>query len=149
MTAAQRTMLFSYFARLARAMARKTKESQDALRAEITEDLFGAPVSWSEFSERHVDRMKRRLVAMLSPNDLQAQLADSDEGGEAAARDRLLFRIDADLKKAGFGDWYVRKIVVDFYDRTDWRALPLDQLENLRDTIANRARGKTRAKTPR
>ncbi len=147
MNAPQRTMLFSLFARLCRAMARKTRETQDLLRADITEDLFGSAISWSDFDNRHIDRMKRRLVAMLNPHDLGAQLADSDEGGEQAERDRLLNRIDADMAKAGFGDWYVKKIAVDFYDRADWRELPLEQLKNLRNTIANRAR-KRAAKTP-
>lgn len=142
MTRDQRNMLFTLFARLAKGCAATSVAERDRLRLEITEDLFGDYVSWSHFENTHVDRMKRRLMAMLNPNDVDAQMADSDEGGEAATRERLLHRIDADMRKAGFGDWYVRKIAVDLYDAADWRALPLDRLENLRNTIANRARRK-------
>lgn len=146
MTAAQRTMLFTLFARLAKACALKTSSERDRLRNEITTELFGEYVSWSHFGDAHVDRMKRRLLAMLNPNDLAIQMADSEDGADAAARKRLLHRIETDARRAGFSDEYMAKVATDFYDRSDWRALPIADLENLRNTIANRARRQPAAK---
>lgn len=147
MTAEQRTMLFSLFARLAKAMG-WGPSMRDLKRAELTADVFGEAVSWSAFNDRHVDRMKRRLIACLNPHDLAAQRADSDEGADAAARRRILYGIEQQMRRAGFDEAYVRKIAVDFYDFAEWRELPIPQLENLRNTLANRARRKTPSSEP-
>jgi hypothetical protein len=139
MTAAQRTMLFSLFARLAKAMGWGPSQ-RELQRAQLTADVFGEAMSWGEFGDEHVDRMKRRLVACLNPLDVAAQMADSEEGADAAARKRLIFAIERDAKAAGFADEYMAKVATDFYDRADWRALPIAHLKNVRMTIANRLR---------
>jgi hypothetical protein len=139
MTAAQRTMLFALFAQLAKAMAWGPSQ-RELQRTQLTVDVFGEALSWSTFTPAHVDRMKRRLVACLRPDDIAAQMADTDEGADAAARERLIFAIERDAEAAGFADAYMAAVATDFYDRADWRALPIPQLTNLRRTIADRLR---------
>jgi len=140
MTSAQNTMLFSLFAKLAKACARKTADERDRLRAEITMELFGEARSWADFGNADVDRMKRRIVAMLKPNDIIAQMADSDEGADAAERERLVHGIEEDMRRAGFAEEYVEHLSRDAHDRADWRGLPLPRLRALRLTVANRRR---------
>lgn len=144
MTKPQRDMLFGLFGKLAKQRAWGPLQ-RDLQRDAVTVTLFGAARSWSTFDDGAVDKMKRRLKALLHTDSIAAQIADAnaEEEGERA---RLLHRIESDAAKAGLGEGYLRTISIDFYDRAVWRALPIEQLENLRDTIAGRSRRKVAAR---
>ncbi len=141
MSPAQRTMLFKLFSQLCGARKVAGVAGRDLFREKITLDLFGGPRSWSLFDNGDVDRMKMRLLALLDPDNLDAQMHDAAAAPDGERR-RLVTRIESDMARAGFHEGYLRTIAVEMYDRGDWRALDLAALENLRDTIAARTRRK-------
>lgn len=140
MNDAQRIMLFRLFGNLANARTWGVAE-RDLQREKITAELFGAPRSWSTFNNSDVDRMKARLTALANPDSIDAQIADGRAAHEGE-RKRLLHRIEEDMRRGGFNDSYVMTLCRDLYDTHRWRELDLPRLENLRDTLANRARRK-------
>lgn len=68
----QRTMLFALLQRIARGRA-----DAEALRAEITAEVFGGPRSWATFKDPEVDRMKVALKQRIDDLDLNAIIEDS------------------------------------------------------------------------
>jgi hypothetical protein len=151
---AQRIMLFSYFGHLANAR-RWTGTEQRTERNRITRELFGEVVSWGDLDNSQVDRLKARLIALRRPPHIAASHGDIDENADWAAaedgeRRRLVHRIESDLRKAALAEGYIRKIALDQCDRGDWRDLPIGQLTNLRDTLAQRIwrRGRKKAAEP-
>lgn len=142
----QLTMLFALFSPLSKARGWNNAE-RTAARNRITTDLFGRPRSWATLTNPEVDRLKARLRAIAQTEDLTAQMEDATAGGDGERR-RLIHRIESDKAAAGF-DWaYVKGLARDLYDRSDWRELPLPQLKNLRDLVANRARRKALPRRP-
>lgn len=151
---AQRIMLFSLFSKLAIARGWIGQVQREIEREKLTRECLGLgsdadaeeTPSWSALENAEIDLLKRRMIALREGDSLDAQLADvmARDDGE---RRRLIYRIEQDAKRAGFGDAYMNTIVRDMEDAgADWRALPLPALENLRDTVANRARRKAFAR---
>jgi len=154
MSDAQRIMLFSLFAKLAKARAwgpaQRELERERITRAALLPADHRSRItdhptpSWSLCDNTDVDRLKRRLLAELEPDSLAAQIADA-AAGEDGERRRLIHRIERDALRGSLRDAYLMSLCRDLYDRTDWRALPLPELANLRDTVAARSRRKAKA----
>lgn len=168
MTAAQRTMLFSLFARLARGRGPAEREM---LRAEITREVFHGERSWSTFGDHEVDRMKAALTAKLRAPNLGAEMEagayrthDAAQAAhvpavqpgkqerakpqprtwasryerETAADDPGTRRRMVYWIGGLFDAGYIRTLVVDLDDTADWDALPIPRLMELKDTLKNR-----------
>jgi hypothetical protein len=74
MTKDQRMMLFGLFQSAMEKRGISGKEERDAERSRITESLFGKLISWSEFTEHHIDRMKRHLMVIVDGADLDSAI---------------------------------------------------------------------------
>ena len=133
--------------RLFRAIPFATESERQAARQRITTDLFGRIISWGALSNPQIDLLKKRLIAIANSADLTAQMEDAT-AAEDGERRRLLHRIACDQAAGGLHNDYVKGLCRDLYDRSDWRELPIAQLRNLRDTVANRARRKTLPRRP-
>lgn len=141
MTTAQRVMLFRLFSEL---MQRRCIGSaqREIERENLTVEWFGFTRSWSTFGNAEVDRVKSELLALLNPDDLQAQM-DQVGSAEIGERKRVIWKLKKLMVEHDFSDAYFISLARDLYDARSWADLTLDQLKNLRNTIANR--GKRRA----
>lgn len=63
-------------------------------------------------------------------------------------RENALHTIGRDAARAGLDTAYLRRICADIYGTIDFERLPMPSLENLRNTIHNRARAKREIVTP-
>lgn len=168
MTPAQRTMLFSLFARLAKG---RSPIERELLRERVTLDVFGGRRSWSAFGNAEVDRMKAALQSRLRETDLAPAIESGayhthDEAQAAhvpvvrpgrrerakpqprrhASRYEAETAADDPGRRRRLVFWigglfdagYIRAVCVDLEDTTDWDALPIPQLLALKDTLKNR-----------
>ena len=120
--------------------AGETSAQRDARRRELHKRAKCRP-SMRDFSNNDFARFKAQVLA---------DLAGGNSGGAGKATDddirrRLIWRIKYDASRAGLADEYIRSLAGDLTLLGDvWEDLDLPRLENLRNTINNRARVKIR-----
>ena len=143
MNAAQRIMLFSLFAKVAKFRGWVGVTQRDLEREAITLEVFRAPRSWSTFNNSDVDIMKAHLNVLLNPDAMNPRIDEIDAEAKGERR-RLVFKIEQVMRRNGFHEAYVRELCRSFYDTAEWREFPLDRLTNIRDTLNSRAYAKKR-----
>lgn len=102
-------------------------------RDEITIETLGRRISSKKLNNDQLTQMFAAFEAIGNPGDLNAQLKYQQE-----PRDRRIYAIE----NTGLDDAYIASISQDMFNTSDWRNLPIDQLDNLRITAHNRARRK-------
>lgn len=150
-------MLFGLWKRVAKAAGWSTKEA-DLQRSEFTMlslDIDGRTAlipSWSDLSNRQVDKLKASLNAALGDLPLVASPAGAESPEDAAERARLVVGIHTDMV-AAYGDAVhamqaITTICANVAGETHfsalgrWERLDLEELRKLRRTAAHRRRSK-------
>jgi hypothetical protein len=100
------------------------EDRRRALHAEA-----GCPASMRDFGNKDFDLYLNYTATLL----------DQVPAPRDPERERLCYAIARDAKKGGLSDAYLARICGDRFDSSRWRDLPLTQLEQLRNTIHNRA----------
>lgn len=153
----QRIMLFGLWNRVAKASGWSAKEA-DLQRAEFTMqalEINGRTAlipSWSDLTNRQVDKLKSSLNAAIGALPLVASPAGAESPEDAAERTRLVFGINTDMT-AAYGDAIhamqaIATICAKVFGQTHfsalgrWVRLELEDLRNLRRTAAHRRRSK-------
>lgn len=96
------------------------------------------PRSMRDFHNHDLDK----FLAAAAPLTNTIDIRDRD-------RERLLWRIRADARAAGFADSYLERIARDIHGTGDWEALPIGPLTQFRNVIHQRARRRApRARAP-
>ncbi|MCC7518378.1 MAG: hypothetical protein IT578_04240 [Verrucomicrobiae bacterium] len=136
MTRLQRNAYWKLWQAVCRAQGWSPQD--DERRHAIHREALGQEKSSNDFTNADLDQIFP-LMRRLSGSDLvdsQVQLDDYERGGDPGERRRLLWRIN----KLALDLAYVRSICAALYKTTNWERLPIPQLTNLRNTLANRAR---------
>jgi hypothetical protein len=124
---------------------------RDARRKAITKQAglvdraTGEARSMTTFGNRDLDRFLAECAKYLGAHTAAAAT-------DARERKRLVWRIEQDAARAGLSAEYLAKVSTDLTGLGCWRELALDQLENFRNAIHNRAAAKApeqRASKPR
>lgn len=145
MTPAQKALYWRLWQRLCKARAWHTlpRQEQDAHRRALHQEAH-CPPSSTDFKNRDFDRFLATITAHLN-NQNAPGLPRHDTDGQTR---RLVWRIRHDATRAGLDEAYIRKIARDLHVLGNWEDLDLDSLENLRNTIHNRARKKLQTTQP-
>lgn len=111
-----------------------------ARRHALYAEALGQPKSFNALENADLDKLFPLMKRLAGIDMVASQVAlDEYEGGEdPGERRRLIWRIE----RLGLDLAYVRSICASFYKTTDWEHLPIPQLTNLRNTLANRARAR-------
>lgn len=95
----------------------------------------GCPASSKDFTNQHFNRFKTACQALIAGrNSGGNEKADNDD-----ARRRLVWRIKDDARKAKLDEAYIIALARDLHVLGNWQDLDLPALQNLRNTIHNRA----------
>jgi hypothetical protein len=116
----------------AQGWAHESPEQKDERRRDLHAELK-LPHSSTEFTNRDFNTFYRAC------DRLRGQRKSRDRN-----RENLIWRINTDAKQASLDESYIEKVSTDLYGLACWRELALDDLENLRNVIHNRAAGKKR-----
>jgi hypothetical protein len=98
----------------------------------------GLPATRSAWTNKHFDKFLHACGRALGHDS-------ADNSLDTRARARLIWRIKFDAARAGLNDQYLLTISRDQTGLGCWTELGLDQLENLRNTVQNRAKRKVGA----
>jgi hypothetical protein len=111
----------------------------DARRKSCHVLALGTPKSSKDFSNADLDRVLNVFSSLIDSDDLATQIdrqayeTGDDDPGE---RKRILHKIAS----LGLEQPYITKVTRNMYHTSRFTDLTLDQLLNLRNTLANRAR---------
>lgn len=111
------------------------REDAFADRHKLHIKALGKDKSHKEFTNKEFDAVLAVFRAVYRPDDLndQINLADME-------RTRTLYAI----RRCGFPEEYMSKIVRERFGAYDWQALHLDELKQFAMTLSNRARARDR-----
>lgn len=112
------------------------KQSDTDKRHEITLEVLGYHKSSKFFTNQEFDRVKRHLQFLAKPNDLDAAIAADNPQDEE--RKRLLWKIQS----LNFNSKYISEILFDRWGIRELERLNLDQLNELKLTLIQRARAR-------
>jgi hypothetical protein len=118
-----------------------TGKERDARRKAITKQAglvdraTGEARSMTTFGNTDLDRFLAECAKYLGAHTAAATT-------EARERKRLIWRIEKDAARAALNDEYLSRVATDLTGLGCWRELAIDQLENFRNVIHNRAAGK-------
>jgi len=116
------------------------KNSDSKLRYALHAEAHCA-ASMTDFENSDLDRYLRYCDGLLG-HERPARVSVQGD------RNRTIWRIKSDAKRAGFSDEYLAKIAHDLTGGFGtWEELQLPELEKFRNTISNRARGKVSKKS--
>lgn len=109
-----------------------TSNDINELRHQQHTEALGLDKSHKDFTNRDFDRVKARFELLINPDNLAASIAlDHPEHGE---RKRLIYKITRMAPEP-----YRRKIMENKFHTTDLDHLDLNELTQLRNTLAARA----------
>jgi hypothetical protein len=136
MSPAQKTLYWRLWSRLSKTLGWHTLPSttRDTLRRQLHTQA-GCPPSSKDFNNRHLDRYITYTNALIHDHNDPGTPRTDDDGH----RRRLIWRIQTDATLANLDEAYIRHLARDLHVLGNWQDLDLESLENLRNTIHNRA----------
>jgi hypothetical protein len=140
MTVPQHDGYFRLLQQVYAALGLTTRPDQEAQRQVIHQRAFHRPgVSAKDIDHmKGYDAFKATCLAILQPSDVEAQLAIQN-----MPRTRLVYAIRQLADEA----YLVALAASERFKCSDWPAMPLDQMEEFRQTAADRMVGEHRATT--
>jgi hypothetical protein len=139
MTEPQHDAYFRLLSQVYAALGLTSRQDQELQRKIIHQSAYGHPVSAKDIDRlKGFDDFKRTCLAILQPANLQAQLDIQN-----MPRTRLIYAI----RQLADEPYIAALAASDRFKRHDWPAMPLPQMEALRQTLADRAVAQHRGET--